>query len=87
MRILADLPHPKFKITFMYWNERYFIKLEYMGTELIYKFREGPLMNSQAELQSLLDHELLKDIDKIYDKIMESRQGAIKRQEKRIYGE
>lgn len=87
MRILAELPHPVYKITLMQWNDRYFIKIEHFGTELIFKFREGPLMDNEVELRKFMDEEFYKDIDKVYEMILQTRQKAIERQEKRIYGE
>lgn len=86
MRIIADIPHTTYKITLMHWNERYFIKFEYVGTELIFKFREGPLMENEEDLLAFMDEAFMQDVDRIYLDILESRQNAIDRQEKRIYG-
>lgn len=37
MRIVKDIPHPRFKITVFSWNEKYIIKIEDGHLEQVYK--------------------------------------------------
>lgn len=87
MRTIGDIPHPVYKITMMHWNERFMVKFEHLGTELIFKFREGPLMEIKDDLTQMVDEDFLKDIDKIYAQILQTRSEGIARQEIRIFGE
>lgn len=87
MRIIGDIPHPAFKITLMHWNDRFMVKFEHLGTELIFKFREGPLMEISDDLEQMVDNEFLKDVSKIYEQILQTRTSAISRQEARVYGD
>ena len=84
MRIIGSLPHPNIKITLMHWNDRYMAKFEKYGTELIFKFREGPLMELQEDLHKLIDPDFIKDVETEFEQIKSIRVNAIKRQENKI---
>jgi hypothetical protein len=86
MRIVGEIPHPRFKITLMYWNERYMVKFEDIGTELIFKFREGPLMDSVEACKELIDSTFLDEMEQLYGQILKIRVSSIERQEVRKFG-
>jgi hypothetical protein len=43
MRVVAEIPHPKTKITIFSWNGRYLVKFEYGLLEQTYKVSEMDL--------------------------------------------
>ncbi len=43
MRIVKEIPHPRFKITVFSWNGKYLIKIEDAHLEQVYKIPEGEL--------------------------------------------
>lgn len=40
MRIIAEVPHPQFKITIFSWNAKYIIKIELSNYEQVFKISE-----------------------------------------------
>jgi gamma-glutamylcyclotransferase (GGCT)/AIG2-like uncharacterized protein YtfP len=40
MRIVKEIPHPRFKITVFSWNNKYIVKIEEAHLEQIYKIDE-----------------------------------------------
>lgn len=41
MRIVKEIPHPRFKITVYSWNNKYIIKVEDAHLEQVYKIEEA----------------------------------------------
>jgi len=55
MRVLAELPHPKCKITIFGMNQKYLIKLEQGGLEQTYKLNELDVSNGVTSVFEILD--------------------------------
>ena len=62
MRIVAELPHPEFKITIMSMNGKFIIKLEQGALEQIYKIPEMDLTEGVNSVFELLDEAFLKTV-------------------------
>jgi hypothetical protein len=62
MRIIAELPHPEFKISIMMMNQKFIIKLEQGSLEQIYKIPEMDLTDGVNSVFELLDEPFLKTV-------------------------
>jgi hypothetical protein len=62
MRVIAELPHPEFKITIMMMNQKFIIKLEQGLQEQIYKIPEMDLTDGVNSVFELLDEPFLKTV-------------------------
>ena len=62
MRIIAELPHPEFKITIMMMNQKFIIKLEQGSLEQIYKIPEMDLTDGVNSVFELMDEPFLKTV-------------------------
>lgn len=63
MRVVANIPHPKFKITLFSYNEKYLIKLEAGPMEQTYKVSFDEMPNEEDVIK-LVDEQFL---DQVYD--------------------
>jgi hypothetical protein len=61
MRVVADVPHPKFKIQIFSFNEKYLLKIEAGPMEQTYKIPMDQI-NSENDVKNLLDEEFLQQI-------------------------
>ncbi len=62
MRIIAELPHPEFKITIMNMNAKFIIKVEQGSLEQIYKIADMDLTEGVNSVFELLDEAFLKTV-------------------------
>ncbi|RVU00953.1 hypothetical protein EOD41_09990 [Mucilaginibacter limnophilus] len=62
MRIIAELPHPDFKISILYMNQKYIVKIEQGALEQSYKIPEMDLIDGVNSVFELLDEEFLKRV-------------------------
>ncbi len=62
MRIIAELPHPEFKVTIMMMNQKYIVKLEQGSLEQTYKVAEMDLTNGVDSVFELLDETFLSTV-------------------------
>jgi len=53
MRIVKDIPHPRFKITVYSWNNKYIIKIEDAHLEQVYKIDENQV-SGLGEIEAML---------------------------------
>ena len=60
MRIIAELPHPEFKISIFYMNQKFIVKIEKGVLEQSYKIAEMDLTEGVNSVFELLDDEFLK---------------------------
>ena len=65
MRVVAEIPHPQFKITIFSWNEKYLIKLEAGPFEQTYKIAALDL-TSEDEVKAILNEEFLDSATQIF---------------------
>lgn len=62
MRIIAELPHPDFKISILFMNQKYIVKIEQGSLEQSYKISEMDLTDGVNSVFELLDDEFLKTV-------------------------
>ncbi len=62
MRVIAELPHPDFKITIFYMNQKFIVKAERGILEQSYKIPEMDLTDGVNSVFEILDEEFLKTI-------------------------
>ena len=62
MRIIAELPHPDFKISILNMNNKFIVKIEQGSLEQSYKISEMDLTDGVNSVFELLDEEFLKKI-------------------------
>jgi len=62
MRVIAELPHPEFKITIFSMNQKFIIKAEKGILEQSYKIPDMDLTDGINSVFELLDEEFLKTI-------------------------
>jgi hypothetical protein len=62
MRIIAELPHPDFKITIMNMNQKFIVKMEKGVYEQIFKVAEMDLTEGVNSVFELLDEEFLTKV-------------------------
>ncbi|WP_345952026.1 MULTISPECIES: hypothetical protein [unclassified Mucilaginibacter] len=55
MRVIAELPHPEFKVSIFSMNRKFIIKLEQGALEQTYKVAEADLMDGVNSVFELLD--------------------------------
>jgi hypothetical protein len=62
MRIIAELPHPEFKIYILNMNQKFIVKIEKGTLEQSYKIPEMDLTEGVNSVFELLDEEFLKTV-------------------------
>ena len=62
MRIIAELPHPEFKISILNMNQKFIIKIEQGVMEQSYKIAEMDLLDGVNSVFELLDEAFLKTV-------------------------
>ena len=62
MRIIAELPHPDFKISILNMNQKFIIKIEKGSLEQSYKIPEADLTDGVNSVFEILDEEFLKTV-------------------------
>jgi hypothetical protein len=62
MRIIAELPHPEFKISILYMNQKFIVKIEQGPLEQSYKIPEMDLTDGVNSVFELLDEPFLKTV-------------------------
>lgn len=62
MRIIAELPHPDFKISIFNMNQKFIVKIEQGTLEQSYKISEMDLTDGVNSVFEILDEEFLKTV-------------------------
>jgi hypothetical protein len=62
MRIIAELPHPDFKISILNMNQKFIIKIEKGSIEQSYKIPEMDLTDGVNSVFEILDEAFLKTV-------------------------
>lgn len=79
MRIIAELPHPDFKITIFHWNNRYLLKIEQGYLEQTFKIDQFDL--DEKEVEKVLDKTFLNEVAARFIGMHTSLRDAIQRVE------
>ena len=62
MRIIAELPHPDFKISILNMNNKFIVKIEQGNLEQTYKVAEADLLDGVNSVFELMDEAFLKTV-------------------------
>ncbi|MDP9078756.1 MAG: hypothetical protein M3O71_15095 [Bacteroidota bacterium] len=62
MRVIAELPHPDFKISILTMNRKFIIKIEQGNLEQTYKVAEADVLDGVNSVFELLDEDFLKTV-------------------------
>lgn len=62
MRVIAELPHPDFKITIFSMNQKFIVKMERGVLEQTYKIAEMDTLDGVNSVFEILDEEFLKTV-------------------------
>ena len=62
MRIIAELPHPDFKISILNMNQKFIIKIEQGNLEQSFKIPEMDLTDGVNSVFELLDEQFLASV-------------------------
>jgi len=62
MRIIAELPHPEFKISIFNMNRKFIVKIEQGSLEQSYKVSEMDITDGVNSVFELLDEEFLNTV-------------------------
>jgi hypothetical protein len=62
MRIIAELPHPEFKISILNMNDKFIVKIEQGSLEQTYKITAIDLLDGVNSIFEILDEEFLKTV-------------------------
>ena len=82
MRIIAELPHPDFKITLFNMNQKYIVKFEQGQLEQSYKLSELDLTGGGAnEVFEIIDDEFLATVTERFKLMRTDFLAAYKRQQ------
>lgn len=80
MRIIAELPHPDFKITLFNMNQKYIVKFEQGQLEQSYKLSELDLTGGGAnEVFEIIDDEFLVTVTERFKLMRADFSSAYKR--------
>ena len=82
MRVIAELPHPDFKITLFNMNQKYIVKFEQGQLEQSYKLSELDLTGGGAnEVFEMMDDEFLATVTERFKTMRSDFSAAYKRQQ------
>lgn len=70
MRVLAEVPHPKYKIQIFNYNSKYIVKIELDQYEQIFKINEIDVFGLE-DVQNMITDELL---DNAFDRFLTMRE-------------
>ena len=62
MRIIAEIPHPQFKISVFSWNSKYIIKIELGNYEQVFKIKEEDVTGLEDVKKIITDNFLEKSL-------------------------
>lgn len=62
MRIIAEIPHPDFKVSILNMNRKFIIKIEQGALEQTYKVSEMDLMDGVNSVFELLDEAFYRTV-------------------------
>ena len=60
VRVVADIPHPRYKIQVFLYNAKYMVKIELGQFEQVYKIAEGDV-NGLEDVKRMVTEDLLKN--------------------------
>jgi hypothetical protein len=77
MRIIGDIPHPRYKITLLSYQERLTLQIENGDFAQHYRVRMYPGMETAQDLKTLVTEDFLAEVTRIFAQMAELWQGAL----------
>lgn len=72
MRIIGEIPHPKYKITILQHNRRTSVQIEHGLVQQTYKYRDGSGIESTEDVQRILTKDFLEKVDAAFAVLYEN---------------
>jgi len=66
MRTIAEIHHPKCRISVFLWNQKYLVKLEQDGLEQTFKLNQFDVLN-EDKLKEMINEEFIESALKRFD--------------------
>ncbi len=79
MRVVAELPHPDFKVSIFYMNGKFIVKFEKGSFEQSYKVAEMDITDGVNSVFELLDEEFMQTVSKRFEEMMTDFRATYKR--------
>ncbi len=79
MRVIAELPHPEFKVSIFYMNGKFITKFEKGVFEQTYKVAEMDLTDGVNSVFELLDEAFMKTVSKRFEEMLTDFRATYKR--------
>ena len=79
MRVIAELPHPEFKVSIFYMNGKFITKFEKGVFEQTYKVAEMDLTDGVNSVFELLDEEFMKTVAKRFEEMLQDFRATYKK--------
>jgi hypothetical protein len=76
MRIIAELPHPEFKISILNMNNKFIVKIEKGTLEQTYKVADADLTDGVNSVFELLDETFLATVAKRFAEMLKDYKEA-----------
>ncbi len=73
MRIIAEIPHPIFKVTVFQMNGKLSVKLEKNLLEQTYKFRDGSGIENMENVHAFLTDAFYEEADNLFSQMHKNR--------------
>ncbi len=79
MRIVAEIPHPEFKISIYNWNGKFILKVEVGPYEQAFRINEEMVDGDVEKVKSMVTEEFLKDFRTRFLAMREDLNNALKK--------
>ncbi|MGN6181501.1 MAG: hypothetical protein ACTHNW_20125 [Mucilaginibacter sp.] len=76
MRIIAELPHPEFKISILNMNQKFIVKIEKGALEQTYKIPEVDLTDGVNSVFELMDEAFLSTVSSRFNEMLKDYREA-----------
>jgi len=76
MRIIAELPHPEFKISILNMNQKFIVKIEKGALEQTYKIPEVDLTDGVNSVFELMDETFLSTVSNRFNEMLKDYREA-----------
>jgi hypothetical protein len=68
MRTIAEIHHPKCRISIFLWNQKYLVKLEQDGLEQTFKINQFDILN-EDKLKEMINEEFIESALNRFDEM------------------
>lgn len=79
MRVVAEIPHPEFKISIFAWNKKFILKIEVGPYEQAFRINEEMVGGDIEKVKEMVTEEFLKDFRTRFLAMREDLNNALKK--------